>query len=176
MRYYLKQKISCAYRYVYAQIDSGYYIYCISPNIVFTRPPISFVFFWGTKCDFGIYRELTCNFPFFIPPSLLIPTVKNKCFFLQHRRDRKVRARTQEMSCNSVSLSFLQSTWATTQHHQLCNGILRPNSVPLVAPRHPRRLVVEAMSTTRTQDRTARHSRIRKKASFCFCLFLFPSF
>ncbi|KAI3448903.1 hypothetical protein Pfo_005568 [Paulownia fortunei] len=65
------------------------------------------------------------------------------------------------MSCNSVSLSFLQSTWATTQHQQLCNGT-RPNSVPALAL-HPRRLVVEAKSRTRTQDRIARHSRIRKK-------------
>ncbi|GFP93104.1 50S ribosomal protein l18 chloroplastic [Phtheirospermum japonicum] len=65
------------------------------------------------------------------------------------------------MSCNSVTLSFLQSTWASTQNHQLFNGS-RPNSVPALAL-HPRRLVVEAKSRTRSDDRIARHSRIRKK-------------
>ncbi|KAL0308684.1 UNVERIFIED_CONTAM: 50S ribosomal protein L18, chloroplastic [Sesamum radiatum] len=62
------------------------------------------------------------------------------------------------MSCNSISLSFLQSTWATTRTQQLRDGT-RPSSVPALAL-HPRRLVVEAKSRTRTQDRTARHARI----------------
>ncbi|KAL3615361.1 60S ribosomal protein L18 [Castilleja foliolosa] len=65
------------------------------------------------------------------------------------------------MSCSSATLSFLQSTWASTQNHQLFNGS-RPNSVPALAL-HPRRLVVEAKSRTRSDDRIARHSRIRKK-------------
>ncbi|KAL8555431.1 hypothetical protein ACS0TY_003296 [Phlomoides rotata] len=66
------------------------------------------------------------------------------------------------MSCSSLSLSFLQSSVSTTQQHQLFNGI-RPNSVSLQAPHHPRHLVVEAASKTRRQDRTARHTRVRKK-------------
>ncbi|KAL6557515.1 60S ribosomal protein L18 [Orobanche minor] len=65
------------------------------------------------------------------------------------------------MFCNSLPLSFLQSTWASTQNRQLLNGLL-PNSVPALAL-HPRRLVVEAKSRTRSDDRVARHSRIRKK-------------
>ncbi|XP_042040506.1 50S ribosomal protein L18, chloroplastic-like [Salvia splendens] len=62
------------------------------------------------------------------------------------------------MWCNStsISLSFLQTT---IQHSQLSNGVF-PNSVQ-IAPH--RRLVVEAAATTRREDRTARHIRIRKK-------------
>ncbi|XP_047942446.1 50S ribosomal protein L18, chloroplastic-like [Salvia hispanica] len=62
------------------------------------------------------------------------------------------------MWCNStsISLSFLQTT---IQHGQLSNGVC-PNSVQ-IAPH--RRLVVEAAATTRREDRTARHIRIRKK-------------
>ncbi|KAL3624605.1 60S ribosomal protein L18 [Castilleja foliolosa] len=65
------------------------------------------------------------------------------------------------MSCNPASISFIQSTWASTQNPQLFNGS-RPHSVPALAL-HPRRLVVEAKSRTRSDDRIARHSRIRKK-------------
>ncbi|PIM99309.1 hypothetical protein CDL12_28193 [Handroanthus impetiginosus] len=62
------------------------------------------------------------------------------------------------MSCNSISLSFLQSSWATTQRRQL-SSVTRLNAPAL----RPRRLVIEANSRTRTEDRVARHSRIRKK-------------
>ncbi|GER48641.1 50S ribosomal protein L18 [Striga asiatica] len=65
------------------------------------------------------------------------------------------------MSCNSISLSFLQSTWASSPNQKLINAA-RPNLVPRLA-RHPQRLAVEAKSSTRTDDRVARHSRIRKK-------------
>ncbi|KAL7083567.1 hypothetical protein ABFS83_14G163500 [Erythranthe nasuta] len=65
------------------------------------------------------------------------------------------------MSCNQISLSFLQTTWATTQTRQLLNGA-RPNSISALTL-SPKRLVVEAKAKTRTQDRTARHIRIRKK-------------
>lgn len=63
------------------------------------------------------------------------------------------------MSCNSISLSFLQTT---VQHCKLSNGV-RPNSVQIMPLHRPSRLVVEAATTTRREDRTARHIRIRKK-------------
>ncbi|XP_075510967.1 large ribosomal subunit protein uL18c-like [Primulina tabacum] len=65
------------------------------------------------------------------------------------------------MSSTSLSLSFLHATLASTKQQQLCIGC-RPNSVPLWSLQ-PRPLIVQAMSATRTEDRTARHSRIRKK-------------
>ncbi|XP_073277379.1 large ribosomal subunit protein uL18c-like [Primulina huaijiensis] len=65
------------------------------------------------------------------------------------------------MSSTSVSLSFLQTTLVSTKQKHLCNGC-RPNSVLLLSHR-PRPLIVQAKSGTRTEDRIARHSRIRKK-------------
>ncbi|XP_073288538.1 large ribosomal subunit protein uL18c-like [Primulina huaijiensis] len=65
------------------------------------------------------------------------------------------------MSSTSLSLSFLQANLASTKQQQLCNGC-RPNSVPL-SSHQPRPMIVQAKSATRTEDRTARHSRIRKK-------------
>lgn len=69
--------------------------------------------------------------------------------------------RIEEMSCNSVTLSFLQTSWVNTKQQQLGHGC-RLRSVAAMTHR-PRLLVIEAKTKTRREDRTARHIRIRKK-------------
>ncbi|XP_047962527.1 50S ribosomal protein L18, chloroplastic-like [Salvia hispanica] len=63
------------------------------------------------------------------------------------------------MWCNSTSITTLSFLQTTTHHSQLSNGVGR-NSLQIVPLR---RLSVEAAATTRREDRTARHIRIRKK-------------
>ncbi|CAA3029908.1 50S ribosomal L18, chloroplastic [Olea europaea subsp. europaea] len=69
--------------------------------------------------------------------------------------------RIEEMSCNSVTLSFLQTSWVNTKQQQLSHSC-RLRSVASMTHR-PRLLVIEAKTKTRREDRTARHIRIRKK-------------
>ncbi|XP_051126673.1 50S ribosomal protein L18, chloroplastic-like [Andrographis paniculata] len=64
------------------------------------------------------------------------------------------------MTCNLVPFSSLQSPWAATQHPRFCNVT---NPLGSQAFFHRRRLVVEAKTRTKTEDRAARHRRIRKK-------------
>lgn len=75
----------------------------------------------------------------------------------------------------STSTWFLQSALASSQQLWMGPKLVAAAAAPSPHPSSSLSLVVEAKTRTSREDRTARHTRIRKKVVLSISLSLYPS-